>query len=154
MPPPSKELLFYIQRSINTNTLVYELNTDKDGVLNTKEPIHIFWINFEEKQEREPMNYFQRTLAYGIELETIDQAEGKYRFRFVSYKGKYFYLLKSRAENRYRVYASINKVTCELIRIYADVDPGLSLFTPKVHSIQLEGINPVTGEKTMEIIHP
>jgi hypothetical protein len=154
VPPASPELLFYLQRSINKNTLLYELNTDKEGRLVAEEPIRISWINYENKQEREPLNFFQRTLAYGIELEVIDKAQGKYRFRFVSYKGRYFYLLRSQAENRYRVYTSINKETSEVRNIYAEVEKGLNFFSPKVHYVKLEGINPATGKETVEIIHP
>jgi hypothetical protein len=154
IPAPTRELLFYVQRSINTNTLVYELNLDKNGVLNSKTPVRITWINYEKGREREPLNFFQRTLAYGIEWETIDATEHSYRFRFVSYQSKYFYLLKSKAENRYRVYTSINKETADLRRIYVEVEQGISFFSPNIHFVRLEGINPVTGKETSEIIHP
>ncbi|MGE0568038.1 MAG: DUF4833 domain-containing protein [Bacteroidia bacterium] len=40
-PEGVDNLLFYVQRTINANTIVYTLNQDKDGNLYEKEPIKV-----------------------------------------------------------------------------------------------------------------
>ena len=52
-PPISKDILFYIQRNQNLNTVVYELNRLHDGRINEEYPMHIYWIRYSEKQ-RDP----------------------------------------------------------------------------------------------------
>ncbi len=46
-PAGNANQLFYLQRSENTNTVIYELNK-KDGVLDTVAPVHIYWICYAE----------------------------------------------------------------------------------------------------------
>lgn len=38
------DLLFYIQRNQNINTVIYELNMLQGGLLNLQEPIKISWV--------------------------------------------------------------------------------------------------------------
>ena len=48
-PAGNPKQLFYLQRTSNTNTIVYELNY-KNGLLDEDEPVHVFWIRYNEKR--------------------------------------------------------------------------------------------------------
>ena len=57
--------LFYLQRSQNINTVIYELNL-KNGLVDSLEPVHIFWICYAEKSQREELTGIQKKYAYRI----------------------------------------------------------------------------------------
>ena len=46
--PDNISRLFYVQRSPNANTIVYELNTGKNGQLDLENPVHVYWIRYGE----------------------------------------------------------------------------------------------------------
>ncbi|MBL0036007.1 MAG: DUF4833 domain-containing protein, partial [Flavobacteriales bacterium] len=48
-PPASKDLLFYIQRNKNANTIVYEANRDATGKLVSDDPVKVNWIRHTER---------------------------------------------------------------------------------------------------------
>ncbi|MFY7898562.1 MAG: DUF4833 domain-containing protein, partial [Chitinophagaceae bacterium] len=72
--PTSKNMLFYLQRNHNSNTLVYEINYDKKGVVDSTNPVLVYWIRYAEGGEQKDLSYIQRNYAYGIKSKII----GKY----------------------------------------------------------------------------
>ena len=70
IPSGNSKQLFYLQRTPNKNTIVYELNY-KNGEIDTEEPIHGFWIRYQEDGQREDLNYIQRKFAYGLKTKKI-----------------------------------------------------------------------------------
>ena len=46
--PEVPNLLFYIQRNINNNTVVYTLNKDKNGCVNQELPLRVYWLIYKE----------------------------------------------------------------------------------------------------------
>lgn len=83
VPDGNPNQLFYLQRTPNTNTVVYELNY-KNGQLNTDEPVHVFWIRYGEKGQKAELSGIQRSFAYGIKAARI--STDKFELRFTSYK--------------------------------------------------------------------
>ena len=59
VPVPDSKQLFYLQRTSNTNTIVYELNL-QNGSIDKENPIKEYWIRYQEKGQREDLNYIQR----------------------------------------------------------------------------------------------
>lgn len=137
--------LFYLQRTSNTNTIVCELNLDK-GTLDAEEPVHVFWLRFADKGQREELNYIQRKFAYGIRSTLI--AKDKYELNFVSYRKYKMYLMKGN-NNKFNVYATINKKEAILNRIFVKISGG-SFWTPNVEYVELKGTDPATGREVIE----
>ena len=73
VPNGFKNMLFYIQRNINKNTILYELNYNENGELNESEPIKVNWINYETDKSIEALNYIQRSFAYGLDIKLFDK---------------------------------------------------------------------------------
>lgn len=65
VPRGNPKQLFFLQRSQNTNTVVYELNF-KNGVPDSNTPVHIFWICYADKSQKEELTSLQRQHAYGL----------------------------------------------------------------------------------------
>lgn len=147
IPSGNPHQLFYLQRTPNTNTIVYELNYNKSGQLDEEEPVHVFWIRYGEKGQREELNFIQRKFAYGIRANLIEK--GKYKLNFVSYKKYPMYLMKG-ADNRYNVYAVINQKHAILDRIFVKIKSGGSLFSPNIEYVELKGLDPTTGKEVLE----
>ncbi len=145
IPTGNTKQLFYLQRTSNTNTIVYELNY-KNGELDAEDPVHVFWIRYGEKGQREELSFIQRKFAYGIKSNLI--SKDKYKLNFVSYKKYAMYLMKG-ADNKFGVYALINQKHVILERIFVKINGG-SLFSPNIEYVELKGIDPGTGKEILE----
>jgi len=153
IPVGRDNMLFYIQRTINKNTLIYELNLTEKNSVNVVEPIKTYWVNYATDGKEEPLNFVQRKYAYGLEYSIIDIGKQTFAFNFVSYKKQQLYLIKHEKTHRFGVYTKINKTTVKVNRIYVHIEGG-SFWFPKVTYILLSGINNATGEPITEKIIP
>jgi phosphatidylglycerophosphate synthase len=148
VPRNIKNQLFYLQRTPNVNTIVCELNYQQNGQLDAENPVHVFWIRYQEAGRQVELSFFQRVFAYGIKSKSI--GDGKFELRFVSYKKNSLYLAKSPADNKYHVYASIGQKMAILNRIFIKINSGGSFWSPNVEYIEYKGIDPATGREVME----
>lgn len=150
-PEPSNiSKLFYIQRDPNINTLIYELNMDKSGNLDTEAPIHVYWVRYAEKGQKEELNYIQRKFAYGVTAKQTKPNE--YDIRFVAYKKLALNLLKS-GDGKYHIFATIAKKQAILNRIFVKIEGG-SFWLPNIVYAELKGTDPATGKEIMERFKP
>lgn len=91
IPPADQDLLFYIQRNQNQNTIVYRVNRTPDGLIHEHLPMDAYWINFtEDGGTRRELNDLQNQLAYGYDSEKI--SNDLYLFNFVAYKSITFFI--------------------------------------------------------------
>jgi len=148
--PASVPKLFYIQRDPNTNTLIYDLNMDKSGELDSKDPLHIYWIRYADKGQKEELNYIQRKFAYGVNTTKIKNDE--YDVRFVAYKKMALTLLKN-TEGKYHIFTKIDKKQAILNRIFVKIEGG-SFWIPNIIYVEMQGTDPATGKELMERFKP
>jgi len=151
IPPKTDNLLFYIQRSHNKNTIAYELNFSSDKKLNIEQPVHPYWIRYEEGGARQELSYIQRKYAYGLKFQLIDKQNLFYKIYFVSYSKKYIQLMKSPKDNKIRAYISLNNKFIELQKIFIKTDGGTFWF-PVVKYIDVSGKESKTGNYLTERI--
>lgn len=145
VPAGNPSQLFYVQRTPNTNTIVYELNY-KNGVFDDEDPVHVFWIRYTDKGQRAELNYIQEHFAYGIRSRLL--GKDKYDLWFVSYK-KYHITLQKDAGGSYHAYATINKKTVLLNRIFISIHGG-SFWSPGIEYIEIRGTDTATGTEVVE----
>jgi len=146
IPTGNANQLFYIQRTPNKNTIVYELNFKQDGTLDEEEPIHVVWIRYTEQGQRAELNYIQRKFAYGVKAKQL--SKDKYEIRFVSYKKYPLYLSKA-SDNKYYVFATVNQKQMVLKRVFLKINGG-SFWLPNVEDVELKGTDPATGKEVIE----
>lgn len=147
-PKRTDNMLFYLQRDPNTNTLIYKLNLDENGNLIKSAPVLIQWIRYAEKGEIKGLSYIQRKFAYGLETKEI--AKDKYEIRFISYKKLPLYLYKNK-DNEYQVSVNINAKTIKINRIFVRIEGG-SFWIPNVKYAEVEGIDDLSGKSINERI--
>lgn len=148
--PNNVSKLFYVQRDPNTNTIIYELNTDKAGVLDKEDPLHVYWIKYGDKGQKEELNYIQRKFAYGVNVKPLKNDE--YDVRFVCYKKLALSLARS-DDGKYHIFAPIAKKQAILNRIFVRVEGG-TLFVPNILYVELKGTDPETGKEIVERFKP
>lgn len=153
IPNGFKNMLFYVQRSINKNTIVYELNLNSRDEIDLIEPIKMFWVNYEKGNEIEPLNYIQKKYAYGLNFHVIDAEKKSFYFNFVSYKKKNLYLINSVQDKKYHIFYYKENALVMVERIYVHIEGG-SFWTPKVKYIQIFGRDPIKNEPVLEKIIP
>lgn len=145
VPPANAQQLFYLQRTSNTNTIVYELNY-RNGVFDEDNPVHVFWIRYTEQGQRAELSWIQRRFAYGVKVKQLP--DSSYRIRLVSYAG-YSMILKKGADGKYRLYAPINRQMMLLNRVFVKITGG-SMWSPDIEYFELSGVDPATGKPVSE----
>ena len=148
-PPESISRLFFVQRSSNSNTIIYELN-DKGGKLDPENPIHVYWLRYAEKGQAEELNYIQGKFAYG--LTTRQTGNDQYDVRFVSYK-KFPLTLMKAGDGKYHIFATIEQKQVMLSRIFVKIEGG-SFMLPNVVYVELKGTDPSTGKEITDRFKP
>jgi hypothetical protein len=77
-------MVFYVQRSLNTNTVVYAARLTPRGRLDPEQPIEAYWRIYERGGRRSRLDWKERRLAYGVQWKPHQQ-EG-YQANIVSRK--------------------------------------------------------------------
>ncbi|RFZ85019.1 DUF4833 domain-containing protein [Mucilaginibacter terrenus] len=150
-PPADLSRLFYVQRMPNINTLIYELNIDKEtGKPNEDAPVHPYWIRYADKGQKEELNYVQRKFAYGLVQKKT--GEDKYDIRFVSYK-KFPLTLMKGADGKYHIFATVAQKLMALSYIFIKIEGG-SFWLPNIVYVEMRGNDPVTGKEITERFKP
>ena len=150
-PPADDDLLFFIQRNQNADTIVYRVNRTIDGFIQEHIPMEAYWIRYTAGGVRCELSEIQNKLAYGYESTSISRE--LYKFQFVSYKEMTFYISRIEGSDLYRTLYQYDGQTIKLDNIYVYADE-LGVF-PVVKYIELFGRSVDSGEShyRLSLIH-
>ena len=81
--PPDRDVLFYVQHSINDNVIVYAGKRGDDGRLDPEQPIEVFWRRFATSGKRRELSFFERVFAFGVDARATGQ--GRWSVELVSF---------------------------------------------------------------------
>lgn len=147
--PNTKELIFYIQRNLNSNTIIYDANFDKNGNINAENPIDVYWIRYDEQGQRMELRSIEKALAFGIEHSKHEIYENQFKVVIVAEKNREL-ILKQTAPFEAKAYININNKMSELSYLYLDAIDGI---IPRLQSIEYYGIDTITKKSTYEKVH-
>jgi phosphatidylglycerophosphate synthase len=150
VPTGIPTMLFYLQRTPNSNTVVYDLNLKANGQLDEEEPVNIYWLRYTEGGAKKGLNFIQRKFAYGLKVKRLS-AE-KYEIKSVAYDGRPMYLMKS-ANGQYHMFMKINNTMAQLNNIWIQIEGG-TFWVPNVVYVELNGTDPATGAEKTERFKP
>ena len=153
VPKDNKKMVFFVQRTLNTNTIVYELNYNKDSTLNKSEPVRCYWIRYDDAGEITDLSYFQKKYAYGLDAVLIDATKLIYKLNFVSYKKRDIFLSKNSNGNLYKAYMVISGKLSYIEKIFVQIDGG-TFWLPKITFVEIKGHDIATGKTVAERIIP
>lgn len=152
-PTVNDNSLFYIQRSKNTNAIVYELNRSPEGQINTVEPVKIFWIRYTSDSSLADLTLVQNKYAYGIEATPVNEQKNSFVLHFNAYKKRSFFLMPVKNSKRYAALTKINGQLAELKKVFISTSGGTFWF-PQIDYIELTGKDPATQQIVTERFIP
>lgn len=146
IPPASSKLLFYLQRSSNTNTIICELNGNNSAI-DVDRPVVTSWLRYgdDPKGPRKDLNFIQRTFAYGMKSKSL--GNGQYSMHFVCYKKYEMRLMK--INGQYHMTGSIHNKVCILDRMFININGG-SFWNPNVEYVEIVGHDMSTNQSYSE----
>jgi hypothetical protein len=148
-PPKTDKSLFFVQRNRNKNTVVYDVNTSKNGKFLTSKPIDVYWLKYANTGERAELTWLQRTFAFGYNFKKDHTGNG-YWVTLTAYDGRKIHLEKT-SDGKPVATITINGKYCQLNNIWVYADESGSW--PKVLHVDLFGKNMITGKEEFERIY-
>ena len=144
--------LFYIQRTGNSDTIVYDANTANNGQFQKNNPVIIYWKRSDKNGQKEGLNYLQRTRAYGIKHHPSGHAN-EYLFHLIAYPQRNF-LLKNDDCGHPAVLLTLAGKEAYVKRIFIALEPTRFGLIPTIYYIEIFGVDVQTGEAAYEKLKP
>ena len=151
IPTESDIRLFYLQRSSNINTILYDANLVTDRKLDPKNPVHTYWIRYTDGGKKQELTGIQKTLAYGLHTKATSGESGSYDGHFLAYRKRKF-VVKMNAKGEPIALFPINGKMQVLKRIFVKVDE--SGMMPSVIYVELWGRDTITDKEVYEKFKP
>lgn len=148
--PQEPNQVFFLQRSMNSNTIVYVANMDAEGKLKRKNPIEVYWRRFNDKGERQELGFAERNLAFGVNAKPIPDLPGAFRITLKSYSARSAVLRV--VDNVPRLETKLLGKDAQLISAYLHLDESGRI--PKVTKVDVWGRTLATGEPVFESFIP
>jgi hypothetical protein len=155
-PVPSRipNMLFYLQRSLDLNSVIYEANFSEDKSdghrLDEEKPVSIYWLLNDEAHSTKSLSGVQK-LGYGIRTE--ESGEDLIRLHLVAYRNMPIRVKYASRENRYHAYITVDGKDVILKKVFINIDGGTKL-KPNVTFIELSGTTVQTGHRIVHRFRP
>ena len=150
LPPKTDKMLFYLQRSFNKNTIIFESDILSDNKLNSERPVKMYWIRYEEDGRIAELSFIQRKI-FGLKCTSID--ETKSSFLLVNNRFRRFEIIvKKSITGNYRAYSEINNQLTELESVFIKATNNPLGIPISFEYIEVSGISTESGKKNTERI--
>jgi hypothetical protein len=149
--PNEPHMLFYIERSSNSNTVIYTANLDASGKLDPKEPVVAYWRWYNIDGHKKTLNFAERMLAYGIKAVKHDGPNGSYSFKLAALPERTIYVGLDEKGNP-EAFGKTGNRWVKLVYVYLEVDDHGLL--PDVTAMDFFGIDKATGKAVREHVIP
>jgi hypothetical protein len=146
--PDEPGMLFYLQRSTNSNTVIYAARFLEDGRLDPDEPIVAYWRRYNTTGEKLPLKMIEDSFAFGVRAQATADPD-VFRIYIVSYPERTA-ILRRTGPGEARL--SLRAAGHEYEPIYAYVDVDESGLMPSVRSVRVIGRDLATGKPLVETI--
>lgn len=141
--------LFRIERSKNANVVLYEAKPGTQTVLDPKNPVTASWLLLASSGERKSITFFERLVAYGFDVKLAASSQSAV-LTLKALRGRKLRVLEH--GGCLAALGSIGGADAVLKRVFVTTDErGM---TPKVITIELFGVDAVSGEPLTEKIVP
>ena len=139
--PKDANMLFYIQKSFNTNAVVYTLNID--------EPINVFWRRYQEQGQKRELKYVEKTFGFGVKSDFLKDRPNTVEFTIVALKKlKLFATVDTKGKPT--VATTINGKPSYIEKVFITAEHTKLL--PEVFAVELFGKEIKTGKYIYERI--
>lgn len=150
-PVPSDEnMLFYVQKSFNQNTVVYTLNLNENGTINHNDPVNVFWRRYQEDGRKRELTAIEKTFGYGVKAKPLKTKPNTYVFTIAAIKDMQF--IVTQVNNLPQTITTINGKTAFIDRVYIKAEHIKLL--PKVFYVEVFGTDVKTKKPLYHKILP
>ena len=144
--PDEPGQLFYIQRSPNSNTVIYAAKLDSHGEFDASAPVDAFWRKFNIDGSRQPLNFMERMMAYGVRIDAIKPGQ-PITFRVAALPDRKLTLAMD-AQHHPQALMQVGNHTVKLDYVYLQVVEGGLM--PSVPSLDIFGTDIASGKAIHE----
>jgi hypothetical protein len=144
--PDEPNQLFYVQRSPNSNTVVYAAKLDANGAIRRGDPVEAFWRKFNIDGSRQPLNFIERMMAYGVRTDRV-KAGAPITFTIAALPERKLTLTMD-ANKRPQALIQIGGRSVKLAYVYLHVVEGGLM--PDVPELDIFGTDLATGKAVHE----
>jgi len=144
--PDEPGQLFYIQRSPNSNTVVYAAKLDGHGEFDSSAPVEAFWRKFNIDGAKLPLNFMERVMAYGVRMDAGHPGQ-PITFRVAALPDRKLTLAMD-AQHHPQALMQVGTHTVKLNYVYLQVVEGGLL--PSVPSLDIFGTDIASGKAIHE----
>jgi hypothetical protein len=144
--PDEPNQLFYVQRSPNANTVVYAAKLDSRGNLDARAPVEAFWRKFNIDGSKQPLNFIERMMAYGVKLDAHKDGQ-PVTFTIASLPQRKL-TLSWDSQHHPQATMAIGNHTVKVVYVYLQVVEGGLM--PSVPSLDIFGIDTGDGKAIHE----
>ena len=148
--PHEPNQIFYVQRSLNSNTVVFTARRDAAGGLDARQPVDVYWRRYNDDGARKELSGIERSLAFGVKVDPVAGRPGSYLVRVVSYPNRP--ALLQLADGTPRLEMKVAGEPSRLDHAYLEVDDSGSV--PSVQRVHLFGYSLATGKPVTESFIP
>ena len=149
--PDEPNMLFYIQRSVNSNTVVYAAHVDSRERIDPDAPVDAYWRWYNVDGQRKPLNLVERTIAYGVKSVAHGGAGGAVTFEVAALPERKL-VLDLDAHKRPEALMQIGDRWVRLVYVFLQVDNSGLL--PSVTALDIFGFDQLTGKALREHVVP
>lgn len=143
-PKLSENHLFYIQRSNDINTVMYEANILPDKRIDTNLPMNVYWIRYAERGQKEKLSALQWRLAYGYKQLKKSGNGQPIELMLNAFRERSLYVIYS--GGKHMAVTQINSHKAALKKIFVQL-ASTDGFIPKVQYIELFGVDMAAPDK-------
>jgi len=147
--PNEPNMLFYIERSVNSNTVIYAAHLDSQWHFDPDTPIDAYWRWYNVDGHKKPLILIERMLAYVVNSVRHDGPHGSITFKVAAVPERKF-VLDLDDHGRPEALMQIGDRRVKLVYVYLYVDD--SGFWPKVPALDIFGIDKLTGKPVHEYV--
>lgn len=146
--PADPGMVFFLQRSMNRNTVVYGARYEADGRL-SRRPVRAYWRRYEEQSQTKPLKLVERLFAYGVKARPGAGDKADWKVTFAALSGLVAELRQS-GPFQSALWARINNRDYKLIYGFLDLDD--SGLVPRVVQLRLYTYDPVSENHVTHLI--
>ena len=144
--PDEPNQLFYIQRSPNSNTVIYAAALDRHGDFDPKAPVEAFWRKFNIDGSKQPLNFMERMMAYGVRMDPVKPGQ-PVTFSVAALPDRKLTLAMD-AQHHPEALMQVGSHTVKLAYVYLQVVEGGLM--PSVPSLDIFGTDTESGKAVHE----
>ena len=144
--PEEPDQLFYIQRSPNSNSVIYAAKLDSKGNFDSQAPVEAFWRKFNIDGSKKPLNFMERMMAYGVRMNAARPGQ-PITFAIAALPQRQM-TLGWDAQHHPVTTMQMGTHTARLVYVYLQVDERGLL--PDVPSLDIFGIDTTSGKAIHE----